>query len=62
VGAKRVGARLSGLWVKWRRSRQSGMKEDKKGLRVGERGRDEWEFTLALAKVYSCFFARARDY
>jgi hypothetical protein len=21
---------------------------------------EEWEFTVALAKVYSCFFARAR--
>jgi hypothetical protein len=40
---------------------QFGLKENKKRVVKGLCGWDEWENTVALAKVYSCFFARARD-
>jgi hypothetical protein len=55
----RVGAKSNGLGIKWRRSRQSGVGEDKKGCVEG-RGWEEMGVYLRFGEKYTLGFSRAR--
>jgi hypothetical protein len=56
----RVGAKASGLWVKWRRSRQFGMRENKKSNGGEERERRGRCIVERKRKTILLSFAGAR--
>jgi hypothetical protein len=58
VGAKRVGARVERIMIKWRRSRQCGMREHKKRP-VGRSGSGNEGIVGVKRKLYS-WNSRAR--